>query len=135
MAHGPRLLGRREAPAVAEEEFGEPMARAEQIGADVLATAQQVAGGFFLLGGNVNGRQRAGAVEHRELAGVAAIGFDPVARAPRNQRRGDHVTGNPVRRERPLQLEAARARFVATASPRPGAAAAARSAGSSADPT
>ena len=44
VALGPGLLGRGEAAAVAEQEFGEPMARAEQIGADVLATPQQSRG-------------------------------------------------------------------------------------------
>ena len=57
------------------------MAGAQQIGADVFATAQQIAGGFLLLGRNVDGRQRPGAVQHRELAGVAAVRFDPIARA------------------------------------------------------
>ena len=52
----PRLLRGREAPAMAEEEFREPMPRAEQIGADIFAAAQQIAGGFFLLGGNVDRR-------------------------------------------------------------------------------
>ena len=43
------------------------------------AATQQIAGGFFLLAGNVDGGQRPGAVQHGELAGVAAIGFDPLS--------------------------------------------------------
>ena len=81
VALGPRLLRRGEAPAMAKEEFREAMPRAEQVGADVFATPQQVACRFFLLGRNVDGGQRAGAIEHRELAGIAPIGFDAVARA------------------------------------------------------
>ena len=113
MAFGPRLLGRGEATAVAEEEFRESVTRAEEIGADVFATAQEIARGLFLLGGNVNGGERAGAIEHGELAGIAAIGFDAIARPPRNERRGDDVARNAVRRQRALQFEATRAGFVA----------------------
>jgi len=43
---------------VAEEEFREPVTAAEQVGANVFAAPQQFAGGFFLLGGNVNGGER-----------------------------------------------------------------------------
>jgi hypothetical protein len=32
------------------------MTRPQQVGADVLAAPQEIAGGFFLLGGNVNRR-------------------------------------------------------------------------------
>ena len=96
VALGPGLLGAGEAAAVAEQEFGEPMTRAEQIGADVFATPQQIARGFFLLGRNVDGGQRPRAVEHRELAGVAAIRFDAIARSARDQRRRNHVAGDPV---------------------------------------
>ena len=82
---------------MAQEELREPVPRAQQIGADVLATAQQIPRGLLLLGRNVNGGQRAGAIQHRELAGIAAIGFDAIARAARDQRRGDDVARNPVR--------------------------------------
>ena len=61
-------LGRGEAAPMAEEEFREPVARPEQIRPDVLTAAQQVAGGFLLLGRDVNRRQRPGAKQHRELA-------------------------------------------------------------------
>ncbi len=47
------------------------MPRVEQIGADIFAATQQIAGGFFLVAGNVDGGQRPGAVQHAELAGVA----------------------------------------------------------------
>ena len=96
---GPGLLGGREAPAVAEEEFREAMPRAQEIGADVFATAQQIAGRLFLLGGNVNGRERPGAIEHRELPGITAIGLDAIAGAPRNERGRDDVARNAAGRE------------------------------------
>jgi hypothetical protein len=75
----PRLLGRGEAPTVAEEKFREAMASPQEIGANVLATAEEIARGFFLLAGNVNGRERAGTIEDGELPGVAPIGFDAIA--------------------------------------------------------
>ena len=89
------------------------MPGAEQVGADVLATAQQIARGFFLLGGNVNGGERPGPVEDRQVAGVTTIRFDSIPRAAGDQGRRDHVAGNAPGREGALQLEAARPRFVA----------------------
>ena len=40
----------------------------QQIGANVFPTPQQIPGGFFLLGRNVNRRQGAGAIENRQLS-------------------------------------------------------------------
>ena len=51
----PRLLGPGEATAVPEEKLREAVARPQEIGPDILAAPQQVAGGFFLLGRNVDG--------------------------------------------------------------------------------
>ena len=73
------------------------MPGAQQIGADVFAAPQQIAGRFFLLGRNVNRRQRPGPIQHRELRGIAPIRLDPIARPPRNQRRRDHVAGDALR--------------------------------------
>ena len=92
MAFRPGLLGRREAAAVAQEKLREPMARAEEIGADIFATPEQIARGFFLLGRNMNRRQRAGPIQHGELAGIAPIGLDAIARATRDQGRRDDLT-------------------------------------------
>ena len=55
----PGLLGAGEAAAVAQEEFRETVTGAKQIGPDIFATPQQITRGFFLLGRNVNGRERA----------------------------------------------------------------------------
>ena len=52
------------------------MPRAQEIGANVFATAEQIPRGLFCSRGNVNGGERAGAIQHGELAGIAAIGFD-----------------------------------------------------------
>jgi hypothetical protein len=53
----------------------------------------------------VNRRQRAGPVEDRELAGIAPIGLDPIARAARDEGRGNDVARYLSRGERALQLE------------------------------
>src|SRR3954468_25019964 len=55
----------------------------------------------------------------RELARVAWIGLDPVARPLRHQPRRDHVAVDPARDEVPIQAKAGRARLVTTAHPRP----------------
>ena len=110
----PRFLGAREAAAVPEENLRQPMTGAEEVPFDVLATAQQIAGRFFLLGRNVNGRERARSIQHRQLAGIAAIRLDAVTRAPRNQRGRDHVARDAAPLQVPLQLESTGSRFVAT---------------------
>ena len=89
------------------------MSRPQQVGAGIFATAQEIARGFLLLGRNVNRGEGTGAVQDGELAGIAAISLDAIAGAAGNQRRRNDVAGNLPRRERALQLEAARAGFVA----------------------
>ena len=61
----------------------------------------------------MNRGERAGAIEHDELTGVAAVSLDAVAGASWNQRRRDDVTRNAVRGQRALQLEATGAGLVA----------------------
>ena len=102
MAFCPRLLGRGKAAPVAQEKFRQTVPRAEEIGANVFATAQEIARGFFLLGGDVNRGERAGPIEGGELGRIAAIGFDAVARPARNQGGRDDVTRHAVRGERAL---------------------------------
>jgi hypothetical protein len=58
----PRLLGGREAAAMAEEELREAVPGAQQVGTNVLAAAKEVACRLFLLGGNVNRGERAGTI-------------------------------------------------------------------------
>ena len=113
MAGGPGRLRPREPSAVAQQEFGQPVTRAQEVRANVFATAEQIAGRLFLLGGNVNRGEGLGAVQHRELRGIAAIGLDPIAGAARDEGGGDEVAGHPVGAECPLELKAAGARFVA----------------------
>ena len=84
----PRLLRGREAAAVPEQEFRQPMTGPQQIRADVFATAQQVAGRFFLLGRDVDRRQRPGAIQDGQLARIASVGLDPIARRGAESRPG-----------------------------------------------
>lgn len=98
----PGFLGGGKAAAVAQEKFGEAVAGAEEIGADVFATPQQIARGFFLVGRNVNGGQRAGPIEDGQLARVATIGLNAVAGASGNERWRDDLAGNVVGAERAL---------------------------------
>ena len=64
--------------------------------------------------GNVNGGERAGAIEDGELAGIAAVGFDAIAGATGNQATGAMTShGMLVRGQGSLQLEATRPGFVA----------------------
>jgi hypothetical protein len=114
MPFGPGLFRGGEAATMAQEEFRESMPRTQEVGADVLATPQQIARGFFLFGRDVNRREGAGAIEHGELPGIATVSFDAIAGTTWNERRSDDVTRNAVGRQRTLQLEATRAGFVAT---------------------
>jgi hypothetical protein len=51
---GPRFFRGGEPPAVSQEEVGQAMASPEEVGADVFATAHEIAHRFFLLRRNVN---------------------------------------------------------------------------------
>ena len=115
MALGPGPFGRGKAAPVAEQEVRQAMPSAQEIGANIFTTAQEVARRLFLVAGNVNGGERPRPMEHRELTGIAAVGFDAIARSPGNQRGGNHVTGNLVGGKCALQLEAARPGFIAAA--------------------
>src|SRR5437660_8883142 len=88
------------------------MPRTQEVRADVFATAQQIAGGLFLLRRDVNRRERAGAIEDGELPGIAAVGFDAIAGPAGNQGGCDNLTRNVMRGERPLELEATGPGFV-----------------------
>src|SRR5688572_9527775 len=113
MTFRPRAFGGGEASSVAEEKVRQPMPGAEEIGADILAAAQQIARGFFLIARNVNRGERAGAVEDGELARIATVRFHAVAWTTRNQAGRDDVARNVPRGQRTLQFEPTRTGFVA----------------------
>jgi hypothetical protein len=99
--------------AVPQQEFREAVPGAQQIGPNVLAAPQQVARRLFVFGGDMDGGQRPRAIQNGELCGISTIRFDPHTGAPRNEGRGNHVARHVARLKKSLQLEAARARFVA----------------------
>ena len=72
---GPCLFGAGEATAVPQEKLRQPMPRPKQIGANVLAAAQEVPHRFFLVGGNMDARERTRAIQHGQLDGIATIGL------------------------------------------------------------
>ena len=101
--------------AMPEEELDEPMAPANDVLANIVAAAQQVAHRFLRLVGHVDRGQLARAVEADELGRVAAIRLDPLPRAARGESRGDHVAVDPEGRELPVQVVAGYAGLVADA--------------------
>jgi hypothetical protein len=59
----------------------------------ILASAGQVADGFILYGGDIDGGEIAGAQKPSELDGVAAVGLDAVSGFFRYERGSDDETG------------------------------------------
>jgi hypothetical protein len=90
------------------------MPGAQKIGANVFATPQQIACGFFLLGWDVNDRQCLGAIENGQLRGIAAVRLHAIARTARNQRRRNDVTRHAPRGQEALQCKSAGSRFITT---------------------
>ena len=99
--------------AVAVEELQEPVAPAEDVAAHGLAAAQQIPPRLFGLVWDMDRRQLARAEEPDQFGGVAAIGLDPLAGAPRGQRRGDHLTRHLKGRDLPVEIVARDPRLVA----------------------
>ena len=97
------------------------MAIAHAIEARVLAGAHQVAGGFQLGGGDVDRLEQAAGEQAGELAGIAGVGLDPVARALWNEAGCDHLAVEAALDQVPVEAEAGRARLVAAAHLRPAA--------------
>lgn len=56
------------------------MARSQQVCANIFTAAKEVAGGFLLLGGDVNSGQGPGPMQHRQVCSVAAVRFHVIAR-------------------------------------------------------
>src|SRR6185295_6673074 len=81
----PRLLRAGKSAAVPQQKLREAVPGAQEIRADVLATAQEIAGRLFLLGGNMNRGEGASAIQHGELSRITAIRLDAIARPPRDQ--------------------------------------------------
>ena len=99
----------------AEQELDEPMTPANDVLANIVAAAQQVAHRFLRLVRYVDRGQLARAVEADELGRVAAIRLDPLPRAARGESRGHHVAVDPEGGELPVQVVAGYAGLVADA--------------------
>lgn len=82
-----------------QEKFRQAMPGSQEIRADILSTAQQIARRFFLIGRDTDGGQGPGAIEDRQAAGIATIRLDAVSGATRDQRRRNYLTRNAFARE------------------------------------
>jgi hypothetical protein len=98
---------------MAQQEFRQPMAGPQQIGANIFAAAEQIARSLFLFGRHVNRRQGAGPIEDGQVCRIATIGLDSIARPTWTECRRNDVTGNRVPLKGSAELEAARSGFVA----------------------
>jgi hypothetical protein len=101
------VTGRSEPATVPEKKRRQPMAGAQEIGAEILTTPQQGAGRLFLLRRNGNRGQRTGPMEHGEPAGIAAIGLDAIAGVSPDQCGRDHVARNRQNLHSPVHIRTA----------------------------
>jgi hypothetical protein len=74
---------------VAQQELREPVSRAQDVLAEVLAQAHQVAHRLLLRAGHADGGERPGAEQRAERARVAAVGLHPLTGSLGDERRGD----------------------------------------------
>ncbi len=100
---------------VTQEELRKPVAGAQDVLAEVLAQAQQVAHRLVLSIGHAHRGEFAGAQQATELARVAAISLHAIAGSHRDQRGSDHLTGHAKPRQAALKLVPVRAGLVAAA--------------------
>jgi hypothetical protein len=94
-----------------EEELGQAVAGRHEVLADILASPDEIPDGLLVRGGDADSGEFAGAIQARELGGVAPVGLDAVTGALGNQGRGDDVADDPHRRELPIELEPTGPRF------------------------
>ena len=73
------------------QELAEPMPSTHQLAADIVAAATQVADRFLLGCGRTNLCQQIRTKQLGQLAGVAPVRLDPLARLARDQRRRDDL--------------------------------------------
>jgi hypothetical protein len=82
---------------VAQQLLGDPVARGAARAHEVLTAAHKVAQPFLGDRGRRHELQRAGAMQHQQPLGVAAVGLHPRARRDRHKRRRDDVARDPER--------------------------------------
>ena len=73
--------GAGEPPPVPEDKLSEPLPRAEHIPPNGLSRTHEIPCGFFGVRGYMDRRQRARAMQDRQLGGIPAVRFDPVSGA------------------------------------------------------
>src|SRR5215831_5462787 len=71
------------------------------------ASANQVANGFILLIGHMDGRQFASPIESGQLIGIPPVGLHPIGSLFGNERRTDQVAMNTLAAQVAAQNEAA----------------------------
>src|SRR5215472_13274233 len=71
------------------------------------ASANQIANGFVLLIGHMDGRQFPSAIESSQLIGIASVGLHPIGSFFGDERRTDQVAGNTFAAQVPAENEAA----------------------------
>jgi hypothetical protein len=100
------------APIVAQQERSKLMARLGTRGDRVIARSRQIPDRLVRRVGHPDRSQIARARTLGQLQAVAPVGLDALARAPRNQRWGDHLTPITPGGQRSLQAIAGGARLV-----------------------
>lgn len=111
MRHAPGLRLPIHAP-LPQEELPQPVPRPQPIRQDILADADDIAGGFLGPGWDPDRRQLSRPVQARQFLGVPAVRLHAVARPHRRQGRGHHRTRLAQRGELPLHFVPAGARLV-----------------------
>ena len=89
--------------ATPQQQLAEAMATPLEILAGVIARARQIAHRLVGRRGRLHDRQQPRAPELGQLAGVASIRLDALARLAWHQRGSNDVARDPVRRNLPLQ--------------------------------
>jgi hypothetical protein len=82
------------------------MAPAENVAPQVVAAANEVAHGLFVVVEDVDVRELTGAKESDELGGIAAIGLDPPPWPSPGEHGRDDGAGDPERSDPPVEVVA-----------------------------
>jgi hypothetical protein len=98
---------------VARQELEHAMPPAEDIAADVVAAADEIAHRLLGLGGDVHGGEFAGPEQSHQLRGVPRVSLDPLPRAARGQCRRNDVAGHTEPDDLAIEIVAGHPGFVA----------------------
>jgi hypothetical protein len=104
---------------VAEAELRESVPVPHAVEAGVLTGANEIARRLELGIGHPDRLEQPAGVQVGELAGVAAVGLDPIARPLRDETGRDDRTGDPAFDQVAVEAEAGRAGLVTAGDPRP----------------